>query len=133
MGDFMKIERLKNRVLSIGKLLSIVSIIVTISTYVSEVFVYIVDHSGTTGIDLWWLSDISLVVFSACLYVCMFVLPVIFVSGIILTVIIAFKNHKTKELLDLRFLVILIGMFLTLGLGWLWLPEFFEGLILCEL
>lgn len=127
----MKLERVKNRVLSIGKLLSVSSIIGTISTYVSVVLVYIGDHSGT-GIDLWWLSDISLFVFSACLYVCVFVLPVIFVLGIILEVIIAFKNHKAKETPDLRFLVILIGVLLTLGLGWWWrlLPEFFEGGIL---
>ena len=122
----MKLESVKNRVLSIGKLLSVSSIIGTITTYVSMVLVYIGDHSGT-GIDLWWLSDISLFVFSACLYVCVFVLPVIFVLGIILEVIIAFKNHKAKGTPDLRFLVILIGILLTLGLGWWWrlLPEFF--------
>ena len=127
----MKLESVKNRVLSIGKLLSVSSIIVTISTYVSAVLVYIGDHSGT-GIDLWWLSDISLFLFCVCLFVCMFVLPVIFVSGIILEVIIAFKNHYAKETPDLRFLVILIGVLLTLGLGWWWrlLPEFFEGGIL---
>lgn len=127
----MKLESVKNRVLSIGKLLSVSSIIGTITTYVSAVLVYIGDHSGT-GIDLWWLSDISLFVFSACLFVCMFVLPVIFVLGIILEVIIAIKNHKAKETPDLRFLVILIGVLLTLGLGWWWrlLPEFFEGGIL---
>ena len=51
----MKLESVKNRVLSIGKLLSVSSIIGTISTYVSAVLVYIGDHSGT-GIDLWWLS-----------------------------------------------------------------------------
>ena len=122
----MKLERVKNRVLSIGKLLSVSSIIGTISTYVSAVLVYIGDHSGT-GIDLWWLSDISLFVFSACLYVCVFVLPVIFVLGIILEVIIALKNHNAKETPDLRLLVILMGILLTLGLGWWWrlLPEFF--------
>ena len=127
----MKLERVKNRVLSIGKLLSVSSIIGTISTYVSGVLVYIGDHSGT-GIDLWWLSAISLFVFSACLYVCVFVLPVIFVLGIILEVIIAIKNHKAKETPDLRLLVILMGILLTLGLGWWWrlLPEFFEGGIL---
>ena len=122
----MKLESVKNRVLSIGKLLSVSSIIGTITTYVSMVLVYIGDHSGT-GIDLWWLSDISLFVFSACIYVCVFVLPVIFVLGIILEVIIALKNHNAKETPDLRFLVILIGILLTLGLGWWWrlLPEFF--------
>lgn len=127
----MKLESVKNRVLSIGKLLSVSSIIGTITTYVSAVLVYIGDHSGT-GIDLWWLSVISLFVFSACLYVCVFVLPVIFVLGIILEVIIAIKNHKAKETPDLRLLVILIGILLTLGLGWWWrlLPEFFEGGIL---
>ncbi len=125
----MKLESVKNRVLSIGKLLSVSSIIGTISTYVSVVLVYIVDHSGT-GIDLWWLSDVSSFVFCACLYVCMFVLPVIFVSGIILEVIIAFKNHNAKEVPDLRFLVILIGILLTLGLGLIWFPGFFEGGIL---
>lgn len=122
----MKLERVKNRVLSIGKLLSIISMIATISTYVSAVLVYIVDHSGT-GIDLWWLSYISSFVFSACIYVCVFVLPVIFVLGIILEVIIALKNHNAKETPDLRLLVILMGILLTLGLGWWWrlLPEFF--------
>ena len=127
----MKLESVKNRVLSIGKLLSVSSIIVTISTYVSAVLVYIGDHSGT-GIDLWWLSGISLFLFCVCLFVCMFVLPVIFVLGIILEVVIAIKNHKAKETPDLRFLVILIGVLLTLGLGWWWrlLPEFFEGGIL---
>ena len=122
----MKLESVKNRVLSIGKLLSVSSIIVTISTYVSAVLVYIGDHSGT-GIDLWWLSDISSFLFCACLYVCVFVLPVIFVLGIILEVIIAIKNHKAKETPDLRLLVILMGILLTLGLGWWWrlLPEFF--------
>ena len=55
----------------------------------------------------------------------MFVLPAIFVSGIVLTGVVAFKKHKPKEFLDLRFLVILIGILLTLGLGWLWLPEMF--------
>ena len=127
----MKLERVKNRVLSIGKLLSVSSIIGTISTYVSAVLVYIGDHSGT-GIDLWWLSDISLFVFGACIYVCVFVLPVIFVLGILFEVIIALKNHNAKETPDLRFLVILIGVLLTLGLGWWWrlLPEFFEGGIL---
>ncbi len=128
----MKLETVKNRVLSIGKLLSVSSIIVTISTYVSAVLVYIGDHSGT-GIDLWWLSDISSFLFCACLFVCVFVLPVIFVLGIILEVIIAFKTHNVKETPDLRFLVILIGVLLTLGLGLLWLPEFFEGMILCKI
>ena len=125
----MKLERVKNKFLGIGKLLSASSIIGTISTYVSVVLVYIVDHSGT-GIDLWWLSDISMFVFYAFLYICTFVLPVLFVSGIILTVIIAFKNRNIKELLDLRFSVIIIGEVLTLGLGWLWAPEFFEGMFL---
>ena len=122
----MKLESVKNRVLSIGKLLSVSSIIGTITTYVSAVLVYIGDHSGT-GIDLWWLSDISLFVFNACLYVCVFVLPVIFVLGIILEVIIALKNHNAKGTPDLRLLVILMGILLTLGLGWWWrlLPEFF--------
>ncbi len=128
----MKLESVKNRVLSIGKLLSVLSIIITISTCVSVVFVYIVDHSGT-GIDLWWLSDISSFLFYACLYVCMFVLPVIFVLGIILEVIIAFKNHNVKEIPDLRILVILIGMLLTIVSGWRWIHEFFEGMILCKI
>ena len=122
----MKLESVKNRVLSIGKLLSVSSIIGTITTYVSAVLVYIGDHSGT-GIDLWWLSAISSFVFNACIYVCVFVLPVIFVLGIILEVIIALKNHNAKETPDLRLLVILMGILLTLGHGWWWhlLPEFF--------
>ena len=122
----MKLESVKNRVLSIGKLLSVSSIIGTITTYVSAVLVYIGDHSGT-GIDLWWLSDISSFLFCACLFVCMFVLPVIFVLGIILEVIIALKNHNAKGTPDLRLLVILMGILLTLGHGWWWhlLPEFF--------
>jgi len=128
----MKLERVKNRVLSIGKLLSIISMIATISTYVSAVLDYIVDHSGTE-IDLWWLSDISLFVFSACIYVCVFVLPVIFVLGIILEVVIAFKTHNVKESPDLRILVIFIGMLLTIVSGWRWLHEFFEGMILCKI
>ena len=128
----MKLERLKNRVLSIGKLLSIISIIVTISTYVSAVLVYIGDHSGT-GIDLWWLSATSSFLFCVCLFVCMFVLPVIFVSGIILEVVIAFKTHNVKESPDLRILVIFIGMLLTIVSGWRWIHEFFEGMILCKI
>jgi len=132
MGDFMKLERLKNRVLSIGKFLSVASIINVVLTYVSEVFGYIVECSGADS-NLYWLSDIlyrfsdvlTIILFKITGYASMFVLPAIFVSGIVLTGVVAFKKHKPKEFLDLRFLVIIIGILLTLGLGWLWLPEMF--------
>ena len=57
-------------------------------------------------------SCLEIVIF----YGSVFVLPVLFGLGAILTGIMAFKNRNVKEILDLRFLIILVGILSPLGL-----------------
>lgn len=114
----MKIEKFKNLVLSLGKALSIFSIVVTLLVvfldFLPERFTYTYNdffHS----ID--WLIKLIITCFGICYYCgSIYILPALLGLSFILTSIIAFKNHNAKEFLDLRFLIILTGIFLPLGL-----------------
>ena len=108
----MKLEKIKNLVLGLGKGLSIFSIVVTISAAVIVIRLELNPHFYLDD----WLNEIitsclEIVIF----YGSVFVLPVLFGLGAILTGIIAFKNRNVKELLDLRFLIIVAGIFLPFG------------------
>ena len=116
----MKLEKIKNLVLGLGKGISIFSIVVTISAAVIVIRLELNPHFYLDD----WLNEIitsclEIVIF----YGSVFVLPGLFGLGAILTGIIAFKNRNAKELLDLRFLIILAGIFLPFG--FLFLPYFF--------
>ena len=108
----MKLEKIKNLVLGLGKGLSIVSITITILGAVIMVFSELNPNYYLGD----WLNEIitcclEIVIF----YGSVFVLPVLFGLGAILTGVIAFKNRNVKELLDLRFLIIIAGIFLPFG------------------
>lgn len=108
----MKLEKIKNLVLGLGKGLSIFSIVVTISAAVIVICLELNPHFCLDD----WLNEIitsclEIVIF----YGSVFVLPSLFGLGAILTGIIAFKNRNAKELLDLRFLIIMSGIFLPFG------------------
>ncbi len=108
----MKLEKIKNLVLGLGKWLSIFSIVVTISAAVIVIRLELNPHFYLDD----WLNEIitsclEIVIF----YGSVFVLPVLFGLGAILTGVIAFKNRNVKELLDLRFLIIIAGIFLPFG------------------
>lgn len=114
----MKIEKFKNLVLSLGKALSIFSIVVTLLVvfldFLPERFTYTYNdffHS----ID--WLIKLIITCFGiCCFYGSIFILPSLFGLSFILTGIVAYKNRNAKEFLNLRFLIILTGIFLPLGL-----------------
>ncbi len=112
----MKLEKIKNLVLGLGKGLSVFSIIVTLLivflVFLSEIFIY-----NDFFDSIKWLIEFIVTCFGICFYCgSIFVLPSLFCLGVILTVIIAFKNHNAKELLNLRFLIILAGILSPLGL-----------------
>lgn len=116
----MKLEKIKNLVLGVGKGLSIFSIVVIIISTVIVIRLELGSHFYLED----WLNEIitsclEIVIF----YGSVFVLPGLFGFGAILTGIIAFKKRNAKEFLDLRFLIILAGIFLPFG--FLFLPEFF--------
>ena len=114
----MKLEKIQNLVLGLGKGLSIFSIVVTLLVvfldFLPERFTYTYNdffHS----ID--WLIKLIITCFGICFYCgSVFVLPSLFGLGAILTGIMAFKNRNVKEILDLRFLIILVGILSPLGL-----------------
>ena len=108
----MKLEKIKNLVLGLGKGISIFSIVVTISAAVIVIRLELNPHFYLDD----WLNEIitsclEIVIF----YGSVFVLPGLFGFGAILTGIIAFKNRNMKEFLDLRFLIIIAGIFLPFG------------------
>ena len=113
----MKIEKFKNLVLSLGKALSIFSIVVTLLVvflgFLPERFTYTYNdffHS----ID--WLIELIITCFGICYYcVSIYILPALLGLSFILTSIIAFINHNAKEFLDLRFLIVFAGTLLPLG------------------
>ena len=116
-SGFMKLEKIKNLVLGVGKWLSIFSIVVIIISTVIVIRLELGSHFHLED----WLNEIitsclEIVIF----YGSVFVLPGLFGFGAILTGIIAFKNRNMKEFLDLRFLIILAGIFLPFG--FLFLP-----------
>ena len=124
----MKLEKIKNLVLGLGKGLSIFSIIVTLLIVflgiLSEIFLY-----NDFFDSIKWLIEFIITCFGICFYCgSVFVLPSLFGLGAILTGIIAFKNRNVKEILDLRFLIILVGILSPLGL--FLLSENFSGVFL---
>ena len=116
----MKVEKLKNNILNIGKKISIITIIGTVLTYILSLLIYAIGHSGDP-VDLYYFSEVLMISFTyGCFYCGVFVLSTIFISGVILTSIVATKKHNPKEFIDSRFIKILTGIILPLGLGLLW-------------
>lgn len=108
----MKLEKIKNLVLGVGKGLAIFSIVVTI---ISAVIVISLELGSHFYLEDWLNEIITCCLEIVIFYGSAFVLPVIFGLGAILTGVIAFKNRNMKELLDLRFLIIIAGIFLPFG------------------
>ena len=132
----MKLQKFRNFVLNLGKILAIFTIALT-----SIVAVIIFAYKTFPDLDMIfhsidWLRDLYLgftEFIMNCLEICtfygsVFVLPSLFGLSAILTGIIAFKNHNTKEFLKPGFLIILAGIFLPFALillPGLLLPELF--------
>ena len=115
----MKLQKFKELVLSLGKALSIFSIAVTLLLalliFLSKLFPY-----NDIFQSIYWLNEIIMTCFCICFfYGSIFILPSLFGLSFILTGIVAYKNRNAKEFLNLRFLIILTGIFLPLGLIWL--------------
>ena len=125
----MKLQKFRNIVFNLGKILAIFTIALTsIATVI--LFAYkIYPDLDTIFYSIDWLRDFYLgftEFIMNCLEICtfygsVFVLPSLFGLSAILTGIIAFKNHDAKEFLKPGFLIILAGVFLPFAL--ILLPE----------
>lgn len=112
----MKLQKVRNFVLKSSKFLSVFSIIITLLLafiiFLSKLFPY---NDIFYSID--WLNELIMTCFGiCCFYGSIFILPSLFGLSAILTGVIAFKKHNAKEYLDIRFLIVLAGIFLPLGL-----------------
>ena len=108
----MRIVKTKNNVLDIGKKISVIAIISSVTTYILALFFYVIEHSD---VDI-SLHYIFMMFFYFCLFASAIILSAIFITGIVLTGIVAFKTHNPKEFLNSKFLIILIGVLLPIGL-----------------
>ncbi len=108
----MKIVKIKNNILNIGKKLSVIAIISSVTTYILTLFFYAIEHSG---VDV-SLSYIFTMLFYFCLFASVIILSVILITSIVLTGIVAFKTYNPKEFLNSKFLIILTAILLPIGL-----------------
>ena len=73
----MKIVKIKNNILNIGKKLSVIAIISSVTTYILTLFFYAIEHSG---VDV-SLSYIFTMLFYFCLFASVIILSVIFINS----------------------------------------------------